>query len=120
MQNQALLTKDKNKNHCLTQAEFGTRFNNKIGAKYIGRLLKIVGLAKRSYNRTIPYQEFVPKYAVNIINNNENVTYDIAYKWNYNNCSRFINQWLLDNDYHDEFYSIIDKNELMKFIDGLW
>ena len=60
LEKQAILIETKNKNSYLTQSEFGTRFNNKIGAKYIGKLLKIVGLAKKSYGRTVPYQEFVP------------------------------------------------------------
>jgi len=120
LEKQAILVETKNKDNYLTQSEFGTRFNNKIGAKYIGKLLKIVGLAKKSYGRTVPYQEFVPKYATNIINNDREVDYDIFYKWNYNNCSKYINQWLLDNDYHDKFYGIIDKEELIKFIDSLY
>ena len=120
LEKQAKLTESKNQKEYVTQSQFGERFNSKIGAKTVGKLFKIVGLAKKANRKTIPYQQFVPEYAVNIINNDNEKEYAIFYKWNYSKCSRFVNQWLLDHDYHDMFYSITEKEELIKFIDALY
>ena len=120
LEKQAKLTESKNQKEYVTQSQFGERFNSKIGAKTVGRLFKIIGLAKKANRKTIPYQQFVPEYAVNIINNDNEKEYAIFYKWNYSKCSRFVNQWLLDHDYHDMFYSITEKEALIKFIDALY
>lgn len=120
LKNQSLLTKRKHGSKFVSQGDFGERFNNKIGSKTIGKLFKIVGLAKKSCDKTMPYQEFVPKYAVNIINNEREIPYEIYYKWNYELCSSLINKWLLNHDYIGQFYSLTEKEEIKKFIDQLY
>lgn len=104
----------------INQADFGARFNRKIGAKNIGKLFQIVGLAKKTYHRTTPYEQYVPKYAMNVVDNEISKKYDVAYVWSYNLCISFIDKWLKNNGKYDIFYSLIEKEKLNEYINELY
>lgn len=115
LENQAKLTESKKK--MMTQADFGAKFNNKIGAKNIGKLFKIVGLAKKSLKNTVPYEKYCPKYAVTDINNKTGIA---SYLWNYRDCLKMIDYWLEDNGHYDEFYALTTKKDLQEFINIMY
>lgn len=115
LENQSKLTESKKK--MMTQAEFGAKFNNKIGAKNIGKLFKIVGLAKKSLKNTVPYEKYCPKYAVTDINNKTGIA---SYLWNYRDCLKMIDYWLEDNGHYDEFYALTTKKDLQEFINIMY
>jgi hypothetical protein len=104
----------------VNQSDFGERFNRKLGAKTVGKLFQIVGLAKKTYNRTTPYERYVPKYAVNVVDNEIAKNYDVAYVWNYNLVVEFIDKWLKNNGKYDIFYSIVKKGEMIQYVNTLY
>jgi hypothetical protein len=108
------------KKEYVNQTDFGARFNNKIGSKTVGKLLKIVGLAKKSYRKTTPYEQYIPKYAINDIDNEEVRRFDVSYKWAYEPCVEFIDKWLTKHNRYEEFYSITDKTKLTAYINSLY
>lgn len=110
----------KSKKEYVNQTDFGARFNNKIGSKTVGKLLKIVGLAKKSYRKTTPYEQYIPKYAINDIDNEEVRRFDVSYKWAYEPCVEFIDKWLTKHNRYEEFYSITDKTKLTAYINSLY
>lgn len=106
-----------NKQGYLTQSDFGRSFAREVGAKYVGRLFRVVGLAKRSKKETVPYEKFIPNYSMNKLDYEGK---SVSYRWNYNKCVEFIDKWLNNNDYFEKFYSITDKDSLEYYIDSLY
>ncbi|MCP3925531.1 MAG: hypothetical protein GY714_23425 [Desulfobacterales bacterium] len=115
LQGQSKLTQSKIK--LMNQALLGGCFNVKIGSKTVGKLLKVIGIAKKSCKNTKPYDDKVPQYADTYIDQN---TGSECYKWNYNECVKRIDEWLKENWYYEKFYQITNREELRSFINKLY
>lgn len=98
----------------MTQKVFGTQFTISIGAKTVGKLFKAMGLAQHISNTT-PYRQFIPKYGKPMANEKYS-----AFVWNYENCLNFLDKWLAEEGYYENFYSQHTEKELTKFIDDLY
>ena len=104
----------------VNQGDFGRFFEQSIGSKTMGKLLKVVGLAQKNKNLTTPYRQFIPKYAMTSIQNNPS-GYDFTkVSWHFENCIEFINDWLKQNGYYESFYSTKSTKEMENFISQLY
>jgi hypothetical protein len=100
----------------INQGDFGRFFSVSLSSVSVGKLLKIVGLAQPSRRGgTVPYRSVVGKYAQVTANGTYSVT-----QWHYENCMDKIDNWLKDNEYFEQFYSIQDEKELKEFVDELY
>jgi len=107
---------DKNKWGFGSQSDFGIRFRVSIGSKTVGKLFKIIGIAKVSKGKTEPKREAIMsgKATTEIINGYEVI------RWHHEKCLKTLEKWLLENDLLEEFYSIDKEKELMQFINDLY
>lgn len=106
----------------VNQNNFGSNFRVKIGSVTVGKLLKVVGLAKVSIRKTEPYQISVESgYAITdkYIDNITGEEYR-SYKWNYKKCLEKIEDWLSNHGLLEQFYSICTEKEMAKFINTLY
>lgn len=115
LQQQSKLTESKRV--YLNQRDFGCCFNTKIGSKTVGKLLKVVGLAMKSYSNTKPYDDKCPKYAQPVLDQYKKVA---SYKWNYNTCIGLIDSWLRKHGEYEEFYAITNPDKLTDFVNELY
>lgn len=99
-----------------SQAEFGNKFRVSIGAGTVGKLFKIVGLAKPSKGKTEPYRTAISekKATTEIINGFETT------RWNHEKCLKQVEQWLSEYGLLEKFYSIDKEKDLQKFINNLY
>lgn len=104
----------------VNQGDFGRFFEQSIGSKTMGKLLKVVGLAQRNKSLTTPYRSFIPKYAMTSIQTGKG-GYDFTkVEWHFENCIEFINNWLKANGYYEAFYSTRSSKEMEHFINNLF
>lgn len=100
-------------------SDLGKQFNVTIGAKTMGSLLRIAGIAKSKQSTTEPYAEMVREgYAKTVDTTFGNTVYK-TYQWNSEKCIAKIERWLEKHDHIDQFYSIDNEKDLMKFIQDL-
>lgn len=100
-------------------SDLGKQFNVTIGAKTMGALLRIAGVAKAKQSTTEPYAEMVRDgYAKTVDTTFGNTIYK-TYQWNSEKCISKIERWLEKHDHIDQFYSIDNEKDLMKFIQDL-
>jgi hypothetical protein len=100
-------------------SDLGKQFNVTIGAKTMGALLRIAGIAKAKQSTTEPYAEMVRDgYAKTVDTTFGSVMYK-TYQWNSEKCISKIERWLEKHDHIDQFYSIDNEKDLMKFIQDL-
>lgn len=99
-----------------SQADFGNKFRVSIGAGTVGKLFKIVGLAKPSKGKTEPYRTAISekKATTEIVNGFETV------RWNHEKCLKQVEQWLGEYGLLEKFYSIDKEKDLQKFINELY
>ena len=103
----------------VNQGDFGRFFEQSIGSKTLGKLLRIVGLAMKNKSITTPYRQYIPKYATTSVQRNK-AGYDYTkVEWNFELCMDFINDWLRENGYYESFYSAKNTKEMEKFINQL-
>jgi hypothetical protein len=119
LKNQTHLKESKEAKY-LNQADCGARFNQKLGAKTFGKLLKVAGLAKKTYKRPTPYEQYVPKYAINDFNNEKVSDNEIYYRWNFSEVIQFVDNWLRETGKYDIFYSLVNKGEVIEYINDLY
>lgn len=108
---------DKNKWGFESQSDFGNRFRVSIGSQIVGRLFRIVGLAKSSKTGcTEPYREAINagKASTDIVRGFE------VHRWHHEKCVNHIEKWLKDHDLLEEFYSFDKEKDLQKFITDLF
>jgi Asp-tRNA(Asn)/Glu-tRNA(Gln) amidotransferase C subunit len=102
-----------------SQAEFGNHFKVKIGAKTVGKLFRVVKIAKSSKKNTEPYDNLCPVYAKpsSYIDGygNERVTF----KYNYQKCVNKIDNWLEEKGLLEQFYSNSTPSEMESYITNL-
>ena len=101
-------------------SDLGNNFRVKIGAKTMGKLLRVVGIAQSSrYTTTKPYHSLCPKFAVtSSFTDNYGNTHQ-TFKWNYNNCLKKIDEWLQNHDLYEDFYAVATERKMEKFINDL-
>lgn len=105
-------------NKYIRQTDLGKRYKVNISSRSIGTLLRLCGLAWMMRTNTTPKMEFEGKYY--IISPEKSSGYDkIAYEWHEKNCMDRIDEWLRDNDYYEEFYSIDTSKEMQGYIKAL-
>jgi hypothetical protein len=96
--------------------EMGRSVTPSISSVRMGKLLRVVGIAKRSSSKTTPYQEYIgPEKLVRV------EVYDTAsgYKWNFKRVFNHINVWLEKNGYLEQFYSTETEDDRARLIDRL-
>jgi hypothetical protein len=103
----------------ITATHFGQQFTVPMSNQRVGKLLRIVGLAQKSKNKTTPYFQNLGKerFAINEVFNGNQTTL-----WNYKRCMGHIDLWLDKNGHYTEFYSLIScgtETQLARFIDQM-
>ena len=91
--------------------DFGRYIGVSIGAKNMGKILRIVGLAMPSRGATTPYRWAIPKYAQTEAHENYTAT-----RWHYQNCMEYIDEHLKQHGLYERFYSISTEREMEQFI----
>ncbi len=106
----------KNKYGYESQANFGNSFRVSIGSGTVGKLFKIIGIAKVSKGKTEPTRESINsgKATTEIINGYE------TFRWNREKCLKALEKWLKENNLLEEFYSIDKEKKLQIFINDLY
>jgi hypothetical protein len=99
----------------VNQSTFGSNFNVSLSSKRVGKLLKVVGIAQPSKNKTTPYSIYIPKLA----KTNTTEKYS-THNWHYTECLKKIDKWLVSNGHYDEFYTIESRDDLEKYVDTLY
>lgn len=96
-------------------SDLGQSYQVSIGSKTMGKLLRVVGLAKKKISRTEPLR------SATLNNYSKSMMYGEypTYQWNPEKCIEKIDRWLESNNIIDEFYSIEDESELMEYINEL-
>ena len=96
-------------------SDLGQCYQVSIGAKTVGKLLRLAGLAKAKQSKTEPLRSaLVDKTAKSIMYG------DIpTYQWNPERCIEKIDKWLNDIEVIDKFYAIESEKKLTKFITEL-
>lgn len=99
----------------VSASDLGQQFQVTVGARTIGHLLRLSGLAKAKQSKTEPLRSAI------IGGHAKTTMYGDypSYQWNPEKCIRKIEKWLDKKGVLDEFYAIEDESELMKFINKL-
>jgi len=107
---------DKNKFVYGSQADFGLRFKVSIGSITVGKLFKVIGIAKSSKGRTEPKRESIlnGRATTDSINGYE------VFRWNHEKCLKALEKWLRENDLFEEFYSIETEKDLKIYINEMF
>jgi hypothetical protein len=96
-------------------SDLGQCFQVSIGAKTMGKLLRVVGLAKAKQSKTEPLRSaIINEYAKSLMYGDYP-----AYQWNPERCIKRIDSWLNARGLVDEFYAIDNEKDLAKFIKWL-
>ena len=95
--------------------DLGQCFQVSIGSKTMGKLLRVVGLAKAKQSKTEPLRSaIIDGYAKSLMYNDHP-----TYQWNPEKCIDKIERWLNGQVLIDKFYAIEDESELAEFIKSL-
>lgn len=95
--------------------DLGQCYSTSIGSKTMGKLLRLVGLAKNKQSKTEPYRESI----VNNYSKSQMYGDNVTYQWNPEKCIVKIDKWLTKVGVINEFYSIDDEDALKNFINQL-
>lgn len=99
----------------VSASDLGQKFQVSIGSITIGKLLRLVGLAKSKQSKTEPLRSaIVNGYAKSIMYGDYP-----NYQWNPEKVISKIEKWLDKKDVLDEFYAIEDENKLKEYINIL-
>lgn len=99
----------------VSQSDLGQKFDVSIGSKTMGRLLRLVGLAKSKQSKTEPMRTaIVNEFAKSVLYGDWP-----TYQWNPEKCIKHINRWLDAKNLLEEFYSKSDEAELEAYIKEL-
>lgn len=97
------------------QSDLGQIFQVSIGAKTMGKLLRLAGLVKSKSRRAEPLRSaIVNGYAKSFMYGDYP-----SYQWNPEKCIQRIERWLDDKGILDTFYGIDDEKELADYIKDL-
>lgn len=101
----------------VNQSKFGEFLEPSIGSKTLGKLLKVVGLAKKNTARTTPYRKYIGENKYARIRTFEHYS---TTDWNYEKCLDYIDDWLEEQGHDKEFYSTENEEDRKEFIDQLY
>lgn len=99
----------------ISLSDLGQCFQVSIGSKTMGKLLRIIGLAKTKQSKTEPFRSAIVNEFAKSVMYGDHPTY----QWNPTKCIKKIDNWLDEKGYIDKFYAIEDEKELMEFIKEL-
>ena len=96
-------------------ADLGQVYQVSIGSKYMGKLLRLAGIAKAKQSKTEPLRSST------LNNYSKSVMYGDfpTYQWNPEKCIAKIDRWLDKIGVIDQFYAIDDEAKLHKYIQEL-
>lgn len=100
-----------------SQSDFGIRFRVSIGSGTVGKLFRVIGLAKKSKTgKTEPCRDAIlsKKATTEIINGFETI------RWHHEKCLKVLEDWLSKHELLEEFYSIDKEKDLQKYINNLF
>lgn len=97
----------------ISLSDLGNQFTVSIGSKTMGVLLRLAGIAKAKQSVTEPMAEMV---RADYAKSQDTQWGGIIWQWNSEKCIEKIDKWLEKNNIIDEFYSITNEKELMKYI----
>jgi hypothetical protein len=100
-------------------SDLGKQFSVTIGAKTMGQLLRVAGIAKAKQSVTEPYAEMVRQEYAKTVDTTFGANIYKTYQWNSEKCIAKIERWLEKHNLIDQFYSIDNEKELMRFIQEL-
>ena len=97
-------------------SDLGQSYAVSIGSKTMGKLLRIVGLAKTKQSKTEPMRSAT----LNDYAKSQMYGDYPSYQWNPEKCIEKIDRWLEKEGIIDDFYAISDEKELMEYINELF
>jgi len=100
-----------------SQSDFGMKFKVSIGSKTVGKLFRVVGLAKKSKTGRIePMRRAIEsgKAATEIANGYE------VFRWHHEKCLEHVENWLSSHNLLGKFYSFDKEKDLREFIQYLY
>jgi hypothetical protein len=105
----------------ITQDVFGKSFTPPMSRIMVGKLFKIIGLARPGQKETIPFMNALTmKYAINYFVEDPYGNKHEAYLWDQEKCLCRLEKWLKSNNYTEQFYFIFDTATRHKFINELY
>lgn len=108
--------KAENRYGYISLSDLGNQYKVSIGSKTMGTLLRLSGIAKSKQSTTEPLAEIVrSEYAKSQDTNWGGV----IWQWNSEKCIGKIDRWLEKEGLIDQFYSITDEKELMRYMQYL-
>lgn len=96
--------------------DLGNQYKVSIGSKTMGILLRLSGIAKSKQSTTEPLAEMV---RADYAKSQDTNWGGVIWQWNSEKCIGKIDRWLEKEGLIDQFYSITDEKELMRYIQYL-
>ncbi len=100
----------------ISLSDLGNQYKVSIGSKTMGILLRLAGIAKSKQSTTEPLAEMV---RADFAKSQDTNWGGIIWQWNSERCIGKIDRWLEKEGLIDQFYSITDEKELMRYIQYL-
>lgn len=108
--------KAENRYGYISLSDLGNQYKVSIGSKTMGILLRLAGIAKSKQSTTEPLAEMV---RADFAKSQDTNWGGIIWQWNSEKCISKIDRWLEKEGLIDQFYSITDEKELMRYIQYL-
>ena len=100
----------------ISLSDLGNQYKVSIGSKTMGILLRLSGIAKSKQSTTEPLAEMV---RADYAKSQDTNWGGVIWQWNSEKCIGKIDRWLEKEGLIDQFYSITDEKELMRYIQYL-
>lgn len=100
--------------------ELGELFDGKIGARQVGNLLRMAGLAMAKESSTVPYQNTPVKYCRQYVYTDYYGREHYGYVWNFVECKNAIEIWLNKNDLLVGFLKCSSKAKVSEYISNIY
>lgn len=117
--NSVRLTGRNNMGQYVKQTDLGKKYVVNISSVSMGTLLRLCGIAWKNRKTTTPKMQDGDKYCIIDPVTDKCGNIRESYSWHRQNCMDAIDDWLKDNDYYEEFYSISNQNEMKEYIKTL-
>jgi len=99
----------------ISLSDLGQCYQISIGAKTMGKLLRLAGIAKAKQSKTEPLRSCILDGTAKSTMYGDFPTY----YWNPDKCIKKIDEWMNGIGVVDKFYAIENEKELIKFINNL-
>lgn len=100
----------------ISLSDLGNQYKVSIGSKTMGILLRLSGIAKSKQSTTEPLAEMV---RADYAKSQDTNWGGVIWQWNSEKCIGKVDRWLEKEGLIDQFYSITDEKELMRYIQYL-